>query len=70
VFSLREGAELFLLLDDARKLYPREMSVGKLVSLLIGPYSETARVVLNPLPAGSLTRALDSLLNVTRDRFV
>jgi hypothetical protein len=64
VFSLSEEAELFFSLDDARKLHPREMSVGKLASLLMGPYSETARVVLNPLPAGSLTRALNSLLNV------
>jgi hypothetical protein len=64
VFSLNEEAELFFSLDDARKLHPREMSVGKLVSLLIGPYSETARIVLNPLPAGSHTRALSSLLNV------
>ena len=46
MFSLCEGAELFLWLDDAHKLHLREMSVGKLASLL-------DRAVLGDGPGGA-----------------
>jgi hypothetical protein len=51
VFSFEGAASGFLLSSGlGREWYPRESSPGELVSLLLGLYAATERMLLDPLP--------------------
>src|SRR5215204_1246508 len=70
LFSFQEGVELFLHLQArGADWWPRETTLGELVSLLLGLCARVDKVALDPLP-GLGNREIIGLMSTGRRNFV
>ena len=70
VFSFREEAEMYLLMEKLGGDWQiREIGTGELVSVLQGPCVSVRSVALDPLPS-TLADEVTELVGLDRERFV
>jgi len=70
VFSFREEAEMYLLIEKSGEDWQaREIGAGELVSVLYGSCASVRSVALDPLPS-MLADEVAELVSLDRERFV
>jgi hypothetical protein len=74
IFSFREEVEIFLDfldgIEDGWGWQPKQTTPGELVSLLMGPCRDVARVALDPLPVSEDGGVTLNLGSMSREHFV
>ena len=74
IFSFREEVEIFVDfldgIEDGWGWQPKQTTPGELISVLLGYYSDVARVALDPLPICEDGGVMLKLVSMSREHFV